>query len=336
MLCYYRDNIMTIMVTGGAGYIGSHAAKELSSLNKDFIIYDNLSKGHREAVNNFTLIEGDIRDKEKLTEVIKDYNINSVIHFAADSLVGESMSDPAKYYSNNVYGSLNLFNTMIENNVKKIVFSSTAAVYGDCAKIKITEDTPQNPTSVYGKTKIMIEQILEDYDRAYALKYISLRYFNVAGAYYNSEIGEDHTPESHLIPIIMKVLLGKIEKLNIYGTDYDTEDGTCIRDYIHVTDLSRAHLLALDSLDRGADSNIYNLGNGNGFSVKEVIKTVEAVTGQKVNKKESSRRAGDPSRLVASSEKIIRELNWKPEFNDLRAIIKSAWKWHKNNPEGYK
>ncbi|WP_129595746.1 UDP-glucose 4-epimerase GalE [Anaerophilus nitritogenes] len=325
---------MSILVTGGAGYIGSHTVKELVNQGKDVIVLDNLQKGHKKAIDYVNFIKGDISDENLVSKVIKEYHIDRVIHFAADSLVGESMIDPSKYYNNNVIKTIKLLDTMIQNHVKKIVFSSTAATYGEPKEVPIKEDFETNPTNVYGKTKLMIESILKDYDMAYGLKYISLRYFNAAGAYESGEIGEDHNPETHLIPIIMQVLLGKRDKIYIYGDDYDTVDGTCIRDYIHVTDLSNAHILALKALENGSDSSIYNLGCGEGYSVKEVMHTVEKVTGLKVNREMAQRRAGDPAKLIASSQKIKKELGWNPKYS-LYDIIKTAWKWHKNHPNGY-
>lgn len=326
---------MAILITGGAGYIGSHTARELKDQGRDIVIYDNLSRGHRQAVKDMPLVVGDLADTELLARTIDEYHVDSVIHFAAESQVGESMADPQKYYINNVSGTLNLLKVMKEKNVNKIVFSSTAATYGEPERIPIDEESAKNPTSVYGRTKLMMEQILEDYDMAYGLKYVALRYFNAAGAHISGEIGEDHEPETHLIPIIMQVLLGQREAISIFGTDYPTPDGTCIRDYIHVTDLAHAHILALDALYDGMESRIYNLGNGNGFSVKEVIDTVEKVTGKKVPRVEEGRRPGDPAVLIASSQKIIKELGWKPRYNTLEKIIETAWNWHKNHPNGF-
>jgi len=326
---------MSILVTGGAGYIGSHTVKELVARGKEVVVYDNLSKGHREAVQDCPLVVGDLFDAPKLEQTIQENGVDSMIHFAADSLVGESMSSPAKYYRNNVAGTLSLLETAMQTGVKYIVFSSTAATYGEPEEVPIKEDAAKNPTSVYGKTKLVIEGMLSDFDRAYGLKYTALRYFNAAGAHESGSIGEDHTPETHLIPIIMQVLLGRREKLTIFGTDYPTPDGTCIRDYIHVTDLADAHILALEALQQGAPSTVYNLGNGNGFSVREVIDTVEKVTGKKVAWEEGERRPGDPAVLIASSEKIIRELGWNPRFNKLEDIVASAWKWHESHPDGF-
>lgn len=315
-----------ILVTGGAGYIGSHTVRRLRGRGYDVVVYDNLSKGHRWAVKDVELVVGDISDYARVCEVIKRYGIDSVIHFAAYSLVGESMQNPQKYYVNNVIGTISLLRAMVDCGVKKIVFSSTAAVYGEPKEVPIKEDSLLNPTNVYGRTKFMIESILRDYDMAYGLKYVALRYFNAAGADEKGDIGEDHDPETHLIPLVLKAIKGEREDIKIFGTDYDTPDGTCIRDYIHVNDLADAHILALESLKEGR-SDVYNLGNGNGFSVKEVIEVAERVTGKTVKKVESDRRSGDPAVLIASSEKIKRELGWRPVYTDLEKIIQTAWNW---------
>lgn len=318
-----------ILVTGGAGYIGSHTVRRLRKKGYDVVVYDNLSKGHRWAVKDAELVVGDILDYARVCEVIKKYGIDSVIHFAAYSLVGESMQDPQMYYVNNVSGTISLLRAMINCGVKKIVFSSTAAVYGEPEEVPIKEDSRLNPTNVYGRTKLMIESILRDYDMAYGLKYVALRYFNAAGADDKGDIGEDHTPETHLIPLVLKAAKGEREDIKIFGTDYNTPDGTCVRDYIHVNDLADAHVLALESLKEGR-SNVYNLGNGNGFSVKQVIEVAEKVTGKSINKVESDRRPGDPAVLIASSEKIRKELGWRPVYTDLEKIIQTAWDWELN------
>ena len=325
-----------ILVTGGAGYIGSHTVRELRSRGYDVVVYDNLSTGHIESIGDALFVKGDLFDVELLKDTFKKYGVDSVIHFAAYSLVGESMINPLKYYKNNVSGTLCLLEAMTACDVKHLVFSSSAATYGDTGEDIITENSPQNPTSVYGMTKLMMERLMADFDRAYGMKYVALRYFNAAGAHADGDIGEDHNPESHLIPIIMQVLNGKREKLGIFGDDYPTFDGTCIRDYIHISDLADAHIKALESLRAGANSNFYNLGNGNGFSVKQVIETVSKVTGRNVNYEVVPRRAGDPAILVASSDKIRRELGWKPQFDSLEKIVASAWKWHSTHPDGYK
>lgn len=324
-----------ILVTGGAGYIGSHTVRELRARGMNVVVYDNLSTGHIEAVGDTPFVKGDIFDVELLKKTFCDYKVDSVIHFAAYSLVGESMTNPAKYYHNNVAGTLCLLDAMLATGVKYLVFSSSAATYGDCGDGLITEDSPQNPTSVYGQTKLMMEQFMQDYDKAYGMKYVALRYFNAAGAHVSGEIGEAHNPESHLIPIILQVANGKRDHIGIYGDDYPTRDGTCIRDYIHITDLADAHIKALEYLKSGGKSTYYNLGNGNGFSVQEVIDAVERVTDLKIKREVEGRRAGDPASLVASSDKIKRELGWKPRFDTLENIVSSAWKWHSSHPNGF-
>lgn len=324
-----------ILVTGGAGYIGSHTVRELRERGMDVVVYDNLSTGHIESIGDTPFVKGDLFDVELLRKTFREYGVDSVIHFAAYSLVGESMVNPAKYYHNNVAGTLALLDAMLAENVKYLVFSSSAATYGDCGDGLITENSPQNPTSVYGQTKLMMEQFMQDYDKAYGMKYVALRYFNAAGAHASGEIGEAHNPESHLIPLILQVSNGKREQINIFGDDYPTHDGTCIRDYIHITDLADAHIKALEYLKNGGKSTYYNLGNGNGFSVKEVIDTVEKVVGSPVKKQVVDRRPGDPASLVASSEKIQKDLGWKPKYDTLDSIVASAWKWHSTHPDGF-
>lgn len=326
---------MAILVTGGAGYIGSHTAAELLERNEEVVIIDNLQKGHKDAVLGGKFYEGDLRDSAFLDKVFTENNIDAVVHFAADSLVGESVVEPLKYYNNNVVSTLNLLGKMKEYGVKKIVFSSTAATYGEPENIPILESDKNNPTNPYGETKLSVEKALKWADNAYGIKYAALRYFNAAGAHKSGKIGEDHSPESHLIPIILQVALGKRDAINIFGDDYETPDGTCIRDYIHVTDLADAHILALNNLRDGGDSDIYNLGNGKGFSVKEVVELARQVTGQPIKAVVSERRAGDPAVLIASSEKIQKKLNWQPKYNDLATIIESAWNWHKSHPNGF-
>lgn len=326
---------MAILVAGGAGYIGSHTAAELLALNEDVIILDNLQKGHKGAITGGKFCQGDLRDDEFLDRVFRENDIEAVIHFAADSLVGESVTEPLKYYNNNVVSTLRLLTKMKECGVKKIVFSSTAATYGEPESIPIVETDKTVPTNPYGETKLTVEKALKWSDNAYGIKYVSLRYFNAAGAHISGKIGEDHTPESHLIPIILQAALGKREYIQIFGDDYETPDGSCIRDYIHVTDLAQAHILALGKLRNGGDSSIYNLGNGKGFSVKEVVNLARKVTGVNIKEVMGGRRAGDPAVLVASSEKIQKELNWKPKYNELSTIIETAWNWHKNHPNGY-
>lgn len=327
---------MAVMVTGGAGYIGSHTVIELINSGENVVVVDNLQKGHEGAVLGGRFYRGDLRDDDFLRKIFEENDIEAVIHFAADSLVGESVQDPLKYYNNNVVSSLKLITAMKEHNVDKIVFSSTAAVYGEPENIPILETERTIPKNPYGETKLAVERALKWVDKAYGIKYVSLRYFNVAGAHVSGIIGEDHNPETHLIPIVLEAALGKRDCIKVFGDDYDTPDGSCIRDYIHVTDLARAHILALDKLKNGGESSVYNLGNGRGFSVKEVIQAAREVTGVNIKEEIGERRPGDPAVLVASSEKIRKELNWKPEYNDLRRIIETAWKWHKNNPDGFK
>jgi UDP-glucose 4-epimerase len=326
---------MAVLVTGGAGYIGSHTVAELLNTNEEVVVLDNLQKGHRGAVLGGKFFQGDLRDDEFMDKVFKENDIDAVVHFAADSLVGESVTEPLKYYNNNVVSTLRLIGKMKEYGVKKIVFSSTAATYGEPENIPILESDRTFPTNPYGETKLTVEKALKWADNAYGIKYVSLRYFNAAGAHISGAIGEDHSPESHLIPIILQVALGKREAINIFGDDYNTPDGTCIRDYIHVTDLAQAHILALKKLKNGGNSDIYNLGNGKGFSVKEVVELAREVTGESIKAIISERRAGDPAILIASSERIQMELKWEPKYNDLRTIIETAWNWHKNNPNGF-
>ncbi len=325
-----------ILVCGGAGYIGSHAVRQLIDKGEEVIIVDNLETGHRDAVHHKAKFYNvDIRNEEELDKVFLENKIDEVIHFAANSLVGESMTNPLKYFNNNVHGTEILLKTMIKHNVKKIVFSSTAAIYGEPKNIPILESDETNPTNAYGETKLCMEKMMKWADKAHGVKYISLRYFNVAGAHISGEIGEDHNPETHLIPLILQVPLGKREFISIFGDDYDTHDGTCIRDYIHVTDLADAHILAVQKLREGSDSNIYNLGSGNGFTVKEMIEAARKVTGHEIPAKVCERRAGDPAKLVASSIKAREELGWQPKFENVEAMISSAWNWHKNHPNGF-
>lgn len=320
---------MNILVTGGAGYIGSHVAKNLTTAGHRVIIFDNLIKGHREAVLSAKFVEGDLADRELLDRVMQDEQIEAVIHLAAHSLVGESMEKPGKYYENNVSNGLNLLEAMINNDVRNIVFSSTAAVYGEPEEVPITETHPTNPGNTYGESKLFFEKMLKRYDQIHDLKYVSLRYFNAAGADASGRIGEAHDPETHLIPIVLQKALGLREKLYIFGDDYPTKDGTCMRDYIHVEDLAAAHILAVEGLAEGMDSRIYNLGNGEGYSVKEVIDTASEVVGEEIKAEVGQRRAGDPAVLVASSKKIIKELGWEPKYPELKTIIETAWNWHK-------
>lgn len=324
----------TILVTGGAGYIASHVVKELLYQDHKPIVFDNLQTGHRKATNNALFIEGDLSDQRKLAEAFQTNSIDTVMHFAADCLVGESVQDSLKYFNNNVKNSLKLIEIMEEFNVMKIVFSSSAAVYGEPEEIPISEGHPCVPTNPYGETKWIFEKVLRAYHEAGKLNYISLRYFNAAGADPEGELGEDHSRETHLVPLVIKAALDG-SSVTVFGTDYDTPDGTCIRDYIHVTDLAHAHILALQKLNQGKFSGTYNLGNGNGYSVRQVIETVKKVTGRKVAAIDSQRRPGDPARLVASSQKIKKELGWIPRYPDLETIVKTAYHWHREHPKGY-
>ena len=325
---------MAVLVAGGAGYIGSHTARALAEQGRDVVVYDNLSKGHREAVEGLPLVIGDIADQETLRDTIRKYGVDAVIHFAASIEVGESMKEPEAYYFNNVVGTLHLLKSLRAAGVGRIVFSSTAAVYGNPAEDPITENCKKGPINVYGRTKWMMEQTLADYQMAYGLRYAALRYFNASGAHPDGDIGEDHSPESHLIPLIIQAALGQRDDIKIYGTDYPTEDGTCIRDYIHVCDLAQAHILALDTLEKGTESLALNLGNGNGFSVREVIDTVKRVTGRKITVREADRRPGDPPVLVACSDEARDVLGWEPEFASIERIVETAWNWHRVHPDG--
>lgn len=327
---------MAILVPGGAGYIGSHTVAELLEAGEEVIVVDNLCKGHKEAVLGGKFYQGDLRDGEFLDKVFSENEIEAVIDFAAFSLVGESVNEPLSYYNNNVFATMVLLEKMRDYGVKCIVFSSTAATYGEPDNIPIVETEKTEPTNPYGETKLAVEKMLKWCDKAYGIRYTCLRYFNAAGAHESGRIGEDHTPETHLIPIVLSAALGQREKVYIFGDDYSTPDGTCIRDYIHVTDLARAHILALDRLRHGGGSTVYNLGNGMGFSVKEVIETARKVTGKPIPAETAERRPGDPAVLVASSEKIKEELNWSPRYATLESIIETAWKWHSSHPNGYK
>ncbi|AHD07676.1 UDP-glucose 4-epimerase GalE [Paenibacillus larvae] len=326
---------MAVLVTGGAGYIGSHTVAALLEGGQEVVIVDNLQQGHRKAVLGGRLYEGDLRDAVFMDLVFRENEIEAVIHFAANSLVGESMNHPIKYYHNNVYGTLCLLEKMNEYNVKRIVFSSTAATYGEPERVPIQETDRTVPTNTYGETKLAMEKMMHWFDIAYGIRYVSLRYFNAAGAHISGKIGEDHSPETHLIPLILQVPLGQREHISIFGEDYPTPDGTCIRDYIHVSDLADAHVLAVQKLLTGGESSIYNLGNGQGFSVKEVIDIARKVTGHAIPAVVEPRRAGDPAILVASSDRIKEELGWKPTRDSLEAIIESAWIWHQSHPDGY-
>lgn len=327
---------MSILVLGGAGYIGSHAVYQLIDKNHKVIVVDNLQTGHKQAIHpKAKFYQGDIRDKQFLRSIFLNESITGVLHFAANSLVGESMEQPIKYFDNNVYGTQVLLEVMVEFGIKNIVFSSSAATYGDQEVMPITEEMLTVPTNAYGETKLIMEKMMKWCAVAHGVKYVSLRYFNVAGARSTGEIGEDHNPETHLIPVILQVALGKRDKILIFGDDYDTKDGTCIRDYIHVEDLIDAHILALEYLQHGGESDIFNLGSSTGYSVKEIIDNAREVTGHPIPAIVASRRAGDPGSLVASSAKAKNILGWKPKRNQVNQIIRDAWNWHQQNPDGY-
>jgi UDP-glucose 4-epimerase len=320
----------TILVTGGAGYIGSHAVKALQTSGYQVLVLDNLVYGHQDIAKTLgvDLIIGDTTDRSLLDKLFSDRVISAVMHFAAYAYVGESVSQPDKYYRNNVVGTLVLLEAMIAANIKNFVFSSTCASYGVPQQIPITEEHPQSPINPYGATKLMVERILQDFDVAYGLKSVIFRYFNAAGADPSGAIGEDHNPETHLIPLVLQAALGKRESITVYGSDYPTPDGTCVRDYIHVSDLADAHVLGLQYLLDGNQSAIFNLGNGNGFSVQQVIDAAREITGKPINVVMGDRRAGDPPALVGSSEKARRILNWQPQYADLHLILQHAWAWH--------
>ncbi len=321
----------TILVTGGAGYIGSHAVLALQQSGYNVIVLDNLVYGHRdlvEAVLKVELVEGDTNDRALLDQLFATRQISAVMHFAAYAYVGESVTDPAKYYHNNFVGTLTLLEAMLAASIKRFVFSSTCATYGVPNTIPIPEDHPQNPINPYGATKLMIERVLSDFDKAYDFKSVCFRYFNAAGADPDGRLGEDHSPETHLIPLVLQTALGVRDSIAIFGTDYPTPDGTCIRDYIHVTDLAQAHVLGLSYLLNDGNSTIFNLGNGNGFSVREVIETARQVTGREITVVEHDRRPGDPPALVGSGDRARDVLGWNPQYADLHAIISHAWSWH--------
>ncbi|RKQ30223.1 UDP-glucose 4-epimerase GalE [Oceanobacillus halophilus] len=327
---------MSILVLGGAGYIGSHAVYQLIDQGEHVFVIDNLETGHKEALHpDASFYEGDIRDIDFVRSVFAKESIDAVIHFAANSLVGESMQKPLQYFDNNVYGTQVLLQAMVEAGVKHIVFSSTAATYGEPESVPIMESLPTKPTSTYGETKLTMEKMMKWTEQAHGIKYVSLRYFNVAGARGTAEIGEDHRPESHLVPIILQTALQQRKEMTIFGEDYDTPDGTCIRDYVHVEDLIDAHLLALTYLRNGGTSNIFNLGSNQGFSVKEMIQTAEKVTGKEIPVQIGKRRPGDPSTLIASSEKAKQILGWNPTRTSITKIIEDAWNWHSSHPTGY-
>lgn len=329
-------NFLAILVCGGAGYIGSHTVYELIERNEDIVIVDNLQTGHRQAIHpQAKFYHGDIRDKETLTKIFTENHIEAVIHFAANSLVGESMVEPLKYFNNNVYGMQVLLESMVTHQISKIVFSSTAAVYGEPKCVPILESDETLPTNTYGETKLTMEKMMKWVDQAHGIRFVSLRYFNVAGALEDGSIGEDHFPETHLIPLILQVPNKKRENVIIFGEDYATPDGTCVRDYIHVIDLADAHIKALEYLRQGKESNIFNLGNGQGFSVKEMIDAAKSATEQEIKVVMGERRAGDPAQLIASSDKAKRVLDWQPKYTNIEDIVKTAWNWHKNHPNGF-
>tara|TARA_R110002049_G_scaffold2750_3_gene21851 strand:- start:48649 stop:49632 length:984 start_codon:yes stop_codon:yes gene_type:complete len=326
---------MNVLVVGGAGYIGSHAVVLLREAGHSVCVYDNLSRGHREAVPDGLLVEGDLTDREKLVSTLREKKIDAVMHFAAFALVNESVNDPALYYHNNVVAALSLLEAMREADVKKIVFSSTTATYGEPEIVPIPETTPQQPINPYGFTKLVIEQALADYAAAYDFAYAALRYFNAAGAKPDGSIGEDHDPESHLIPIVLQVALGQRDHITVFGDDYPTPDGTCIRDYIHIDDLGDAHIKALDRLQPGKGLCV-NLGTGRGTSVREIIQACREVTGHAIPEVMGERRAGDPPELVADATLAKKLLGWTPQYTSVKPIVQTAWNWHQSHPNGYR
>ncbi|MBR0234727.1 MAG: UDP-glucose 4-epimerase GalE [Synergistaceae bacterium] len=328
---------MSVLICGGAGYIGSHNVRAFMAHGENVIVIDNLETGHKESIpENIKFYQGDIRDSKILDKIFTENEIEAVIHFCAFSLVGESVEEPLKYFNNNVGGMISLLEAMQRNGIKKIIFSSTAATYGEPKKIPILETDETIPTNPYGESKRIMEKIIYWVSRRYDIRYVSLRYFNVAGAWHDGSIGEDHIHETHLIPLILQVPLGKREFVTIYGDDYPTKDGTCIRDYVHVEDLAEAHILALEYLRNGGESQIFNLGSGDGYSVMEMINAARKATGQNIPVKIGTRREGDPAKLVADSTKAHEILKWYPKFTNMEEIISSAWKWHQSHPNGYK
>lgn len=327
---------MKVLVLGGAGYIGSHAVDQLIEEEFDVVVVDNLETGHKEAIHHKAkFYEGDCRNISFMENVFKNEKVHAVMHFCAYSLVGESMKNPLKYFNNNMYGMQVLLEIMKKYSIDKLIFSSTAAVYGEVEQVPIKEETILQPTNPYGESKLVMEKMVKWANKAYGLKYVALRYFNVAGAKTGATIGEDHNPETHLIPIILEVALGKRKEIAIYGNDYPTKDGTCIRDYLHVSDLVDAHIKALKYLNEGGESQSINLGSSKGYSVLEIIEAARKVTGHNISCKVEQRRAGDPSILIASTEKAVERLNFKPKYTDIEEIIKTAWAFHKKYPEGY-
>ncbi|WP_102168647.1 UDP-glucose 4-epimerase GalE [Limosilactobacillus portuensis] len=327
---------MAILVAGGAGYIGSHMVKDLVEHGQEVVVADNLSTGHRDAINpKAKFYEGDIRDRKFLDKIFDNENIEAVVHFAAFSIVPESMSKPLKYFDNNTGGMITLLEAMRDHNIKYIVFSSTAATYGVPEHMPIKETDPQNPINPYGLSKLMMEKMMHWADKAYGIKFVALRYFNVAGAAPDGTIGEDHGPETHLVPIILQVAQGKRDELSIFGDDYNTPDGTNVRDYVHVMDLADAHILAIKYLEAGNESNAFNLGSSTGFSNKQMLEAAREVTGEPIPAKIAPRRPGDPDSLVAASDKARNVLGWDPKYDDVHDIIATAWKWHSTHPKGY-
>ncbi|MDD5396684.1 MAG: UDP-glucose 4-epimerase GalE [Candidatus Moranbacteria bacterium] len=326
---------MKILVTGGAGYIGSHTVRKLRQAGHEIVIFDNLSSGHLDAIRGFELFEGDLANKNDLEKVFSQNNFDAVVHFAGSIEAGESMTDPKRFFNNNLINGLNLLEAMLSHDVKKIVFSSTAAVYGEPKQMPIEETAPKNPTNVYGQTKLMFEQVLDAYDHAYGLKSVCLRYFNATGADPSGEIGPDHKNKTHLLTLTLLTALGKRDSIKIFGTDYPTPDGTGIRDYVHVNDLADAHVLALDHLEKNGTSDKFNLGNEKGTSVREVIEMSKKITGIDFKVIEEPRRDGDPANLFASSQKAQTILHWKPQFPAMEQIIETAWNWHRSHPDGF-
>lgn len=324
-----------ILVIGGAGYIGAHMCKCLAEAGYRPVVLDSLVYGHRDAVRWGPLVEASIADTERVAAALREFRPEAVLHFAAFTYVGESVTDPARYYRNNVAATIGLLEEMVRRKVSRFIFSSSCAVYGAPEWIPLTEDHPRNPINPYGRTKRMVEEILADFESAYGLRSISLRYFNAAGADLDGELGEDHRPETHLIPLVLQTALGQRDQIGIFGEDYPTPDGTCVRDYIHVADLAQAHLLALESLLDGAPGDVFNLGNGDGYSVREVINTARRVTGRNIAVEVLPRRPGDPPSLIGSSRKAVDRLGWRPQYADLERIITTAWDWHSTHPDGF-
>jgi UDP-glucose-4-epimerase GalE len=322
-----------VLVTGGAGYVGSHTVIELARKGFEVVVYDNFSRGHRWAIKWGESVEGDLADEGKLGELFAGHQFKAVLHFAALAYVGESVEQPRRYYENNVANTLGLLRVMLQHDVKAFIFSSTCAVYGDPKKLPLTEDHPYNPVNPYGMTKLIVERVLADYDRAYGMKHVNLRYFNAAGADPDGELGEAHDPETHLIPRVLMAALGQLEEVEIFGTDYATKDGTCVRDYVHVRDLASAHVLALDWLLQNKESETFNLGTGRGYTVGEILENARRITQRTISSKASPRRLGDPPILVASNEKAMKTLGWTPEFAVIDEIISSAWEWQRKRFE---